>query len=87
LAATTTIMVPVKLKKELDALKAHHRESYAEVISKLVHPTKEGTRSLSRKARDALMVEGYKKMAKLSLELAEEGAAADAEVDRLLDDY
>ena len=83
-------MVPVKLKKELDALKAHHRESYAEVISKLVHRPKESTRPLSRKARaarDALMAEGYKKMAKRDLAIEREWAWASVEADRLLDDY
>jgi len=85
-APSTTIMVPLKLKKALDALKAHHRESYAEVISKLVHPTKEGPRPLSKKARDALMAEGYKKMAKRDLALEREWAWASVEADRLLDE-
>ncbi len=33
---TTTIQVPVKLKKELDAFKDHKNEPYADVISKLI---------------------------------------------------
>ncbi len=41
LADNTTILVSQKLKKELDTLKEHHRESYAEVIAKLVHQAKE----------------------------------------------
>ncbi len=41
MAGNTTILVSVKLKHELDALKEHRRESYGEVISKLVRRVKE----------------------------------------------
>ncbi len=36
LADTTTIQVPKDLKGDLDAIKAHGRETYAEVIRKLI---------------------------------------------------
>ncbi len=89
----TTILVSRKLKNELDSLKVHHRESYADVISKLVrkaHAPVASGKTLSRKekrAREKLMIEGYKKMAKRDLALEREWAWASTEADRLLDDY
>ncbi len=42
---------------------------------------------LSKKEREKLMEEGYKKMAALDRELEEEWKFASTEADRLLDDY
>ena len=39
--ATTTVQVSTKLKKELDGFKEHKRETYAEVIGKLIEKAKE----------------------------------------------
>ncbi|MCX6802759.1 MAG: hypothetical protein NT067_06635 [Candidatus Diapherotrites archaeon] len=36
MAETTTIQIPKNLKGELDLIKGHERETYAEVIRKLV---------------------------------------------------
>jgi len=38
---TTTIQVPSKLKKDLDSFKDYARETYAEVIEKLIASVKE----------------------------------------------
>jgi len=40
-SVTTTVQVSTKLKKELDGFKEHERETYAEVIKKLVEKAKE----------------------------------------------
>lgn len=42
---TSTILVPVKLKKELDAFKDHKKETYTEVICKLIEIAKENEES------------------------------------------
>lgn len=36
MAETTTIQVPQRLRKELDSFKDYNRETYAEVIGKLI---------------------------------------------------
>ena len=44
-------------------------------------------KSLSKKEKEKLMVEGYKKMAKLDKEIAEEMKYVSKEADAVLDDY
>jgi len=44
-------------------------------------------KSMSRKEKEKLMIEGYKKMAKLDEELAEEMKYISKEADAMLDDY
>ena len=41
LVDTTTLQIPLKLKKELDSFKDYARETYAEVINKLINRAKE----------------------------------------------
>ncbi|MDO8537630.1 MAG: AbrB/MazE/SpoVT family DNA-binding domain-containing protein [archaeon] len=44
-------------------------------------------KALSKKAKEKLMIEGYKKMAKLDAETEEEWKFASKEADEMLDDY
>ena len=44
-------------------------------------------KSLGKKEKEELMIEGYKKMAKLDEELEEEMKHASREADEMLDDY
>ncbi|GEM_PF-444918 len=44
-------------------------------------------KKLSKKEREKLMAEGYKKMAKLNLEVCREWEHASREADRFLDEY
>ena len=41
MSETTTIQIPVKLKKELTSLKDYNRETYADVIEKLISIAKD----------------------------------------------
>ena len=41
MSETTTIQIPIKLKKELTSLKDYNRETYADVIEKLISIAKE----------------------------------------------
>ena len=41
MSETTTIQIPIKLKKELTSLKDYNRETYADVIEKLISIVKE----------------------------------------------
>ncbi|MGB9719288.1 MAG: hypothetical protein ACPL06_01690 [Candidatus Anstonellales archaeon] len=40
----TTIMIDVELKKMLDSLKVHHRESYNELLKKIIEEYTEDRR-------------------------------------------
>ena len=42
---------------------------------------------LSKKKKEELMIEGYKKMAKLSLEICKEWETTEKEANRFLDEY
>lgn len=42
---------------------------------------------LGKKQKEALMVEGYKKLSKLSLEICKEWEVTEKEANRFLDDY
>jgi len=41
MSETTTIQIPIQLKKELTSLKDYNRETYADVIEKLISIAKE----------------------------------------------
>ncbi|MFH1239924.1 MAG: hypothetical protein V1672_01800 [Candidatus Diapherotrites archaeon] len=41
MSETTTIQIPIKLKKELTSLKDYNRETYADVIEKLISIAKQ----------------------------------------------
>ena len=45
MSTTTTVQVSTKLKKDLDGFKEYERETYAEVIRKLVEKAKENEES------------------------------------------
>lgn len=51
---TTTIQVSNKVKKELDGFKEHPRETYAEVISKLIRTAKEDEESKMELSEETL---------------------------------
>jgi len=50
----TTVQIPVKVKKELDAFKDHARETYAEVIEKLVELAREQEESKMELSEEAI---------------------------------
>jgi len=75
------ITIP-KTIRELEGLKAKDR-----VIVKVEDKRIVVEKLLSRKEKEKLMIEGYKKTAKLSLEICKEWEAADREANRFLDEY
>jgi len=54
LTDTTTIQVPRKVKRELDSFKGHARETYAEVIEKLVELARESEESKMELSEETL---------------------------------
>ena len=72
----TSIQIHEKVKKELDSLKENSKESYEEIIVKMMKQLEEQ----KRKQRD-LMIEGCKEMAEDSLRITKEWEKTDAELD------
>jgi hypothetical protein len=54
LSATTTIQIPNKIKNELDGFKDYARETYAEVISKLIDFAREEEESEMKLSEETL---------------------------------
>lgn len=54
LSETTTIQLPQKLKKDLDSLKDYGRQTYAEVICRLVNSAKEDEEARLELSEDTL---------------------------------
>lgn len=71
----TTIQIHEKVKNELDKLK-QNKESYEEVILKLMEKVE-----IEKRKNKELLIEGYKEMAKDSLEINEEWSNADKDWD------
>ena len=67
----TTIKIHESIKKELDFIK-EGKESYEEVISKLLELAEKQKRS-----QKTLLIEGYKEMAEESIKLTKEWAKTD----------
>lgn len=75
----TTIQLQEKVKNELERLKTEPRETYEDVIRRLIREVE----TQKRKQRE-LLIEGYKDMAEESLKICEEFKYADAEVEEAL---
>ena len=75
------ITIP-KMIRDVEGLKKKDR-----VVVKIEDNRIVVEKMLDKKAKEKLMSEGYKKMAKLSLETEKEWAHASTEADRMLDDY
>lgn len=63
----TTIQLNEQVKNSLDRLKESKRQTYEEVISKLIKLSE-----THKRKQEKLIIEGYKKMAKESLKIAKE---------------
>lgn len=68
----TTIQLRENVKDELDRLKESGKETYEEVILNLVK-----TAEQCKRGQKAVLVDGYKEMAKESLSISKEWSAAD----------
>jgi len=72
----TTIQIHQTTKKQLEKLKDSKNESYEKVIITLLN----GVQEQKRKNKE-LLIEGYKEMAKDSLEINEEWSSTDLDWD------
>lgn len=72
----TTIQLSENIKKSLDRMKEGKRETYEEVITKMMYKLEEQ----KRKQRD-LLIEGCKEMAKESLKITKEFEAIEKDFD------
>ena len=75
------ITIP-KLIREKEGLKKKDK-----VIVKIEDERIVVEKKLSKKEKEKLMIEGYKKMAKLDAEIEEEWKYVSTEADEMLDDY
>jgi ribose 1,5-bisphosphokinase PhnN len=73
--AITTIQLQEKVKVQLERLKTKPRETYEEVIERLLKEI-----DVQKRKQRELLIEGYKEMAEESLKICEEFKYADAEV-------
>ena len=72
----TTIQIHPESKKELESLREHKRETYEDIIMKLVSKVK----SQETEVVTAL-ISGYKEMAEDSLNIAKEWSITEKELD------
>ena len=70
----TTIQIHESVKNELDRLKDSKKETYEEIILELIKSVEK-----SRKEQKELLIEGYKEIARESLNTTKEWANADKE--------
>jgi len=70
----TTIQLQEQVKSELDRLKEEPRETYEDVIRRLIK-----TIEIQKRKNCQLLIEGCKEMAEDSLKICKEWEAADAE--------
>ena len=75
------ITIP-KIIRDIEGIKAKDK-----VIVKIENEKIVVEKKLSKREKEKLMVEGYKKMAKLSLEIEDEWKFVSKEADAMLDDY
>lgn len=72
----TSIQIHEKVKRELDILKGRDKESYEEVIARLIETVEK-----QKRVRKDLLIEGYKEMSEHSLMISKEWANADKDWD------
>lgn len=70
----TSIQIHEVVKKELDTLKENNKESYEEVIMRLIESTEKQKRTQAE-----LLIQGYKEMAQESLKITKEWAPTEAD--------
>lgn len=71
----TTIQIRENVKKDLEKFKESGKESYEDVIVKLIDSVEK-----QRRKQEKLLIEGYKERGEESLKLLEKFKYADAEV-------
>lgn len=72
----TTIQINSDVKNALNKMKDSSKESYEEIIVKMIHFVEE-----QKRKQNELLIEGYKEMAEDSLKICKEWEATDAELD------
>lgn len=71
----TTIQLNENVRKTLEKMKEHSKETYEDVIVKMVKQLEE-----QKRKQKELLIEGYKEMAEESLKICDEWKYADAEI-------
>jgi BMFP domain-containing protein YqiC len=72
MTATTTVQVPVSLKARLNAMKIHPRETYADVLERILEDLEElgpETRRAVEKTRRAVKAGKYKTVEQVKREM------------------
>ena len=72
----TSIQIHEKVKKELDSLKENSKETYEDVIVKMMKSIEKNKREQKK-----LLIEGYKEMAEESLKINKEFEAIEEDFD------
>ncbi|HLC73058.1 MAG TPA: hypothetical protein VJH20_00305 [Candidatus Nanoarchaeia archaeon] len=72
----TSIQIHEKVKKELDSLKENSKETYEDVIVKMMKSIEKNKREQKK-----LLIEGCIEMAEDSLKITKEWAATDSKLD------
>ncbi|MBS3149132.1 hypothetical protein J4455_00355 [Candidatus Woesearchaeota archaeon] len=72
----TSIQIHEKVKKELDSLKESSKETYEDVIVKMMKSVEKNKREQKK-----LLIEGYKEMAEESLKINKEFEAIEEDFD------
>ena len=72
----TSIQIHEVVKKELDTLKENNKESYEDVIMRLIESTEKQKRTQAE-----LLMQGYKEMAQESLKITKEWAVIETNWD------
>ena len=72
----TSIQIHEKVKKELDSLKESSKETYEDVIVKMMKSIEKNKREQKK-----LLIEGYKEMAEESLKINKEFEAIEEDFD------
>ncbi len=72
----TTIQLNDNVKSMLNQMKESSKESYEDIILKMIHIIEE-----QKRKQEELLIEGYKEMAEDSLNICEEWKYVDSEVD------
>jgi len=72
----TTIQVHEKVKQELDTLKKSKRESYEDIILRLINSAEK-----QKRTQVELLIDGYKEMTKENLDIEKEWSKTDIDWD------
>ncbi|MEK6861199.1 MAG: antitoxin VapB family protein [Nanoarchaeota archaeon] len=72
----TSIQIHEEIKRELDTLKESNKESYEDIIKRLIESVEK-----QKRIRTELLIEGYKEMARESLDITKEWAVTETNWD------